>query len=592
MQALSEKSLTRILYVFFSLGFLLCSALMLFVTFSEQEQVVLLAQWQIGPFFEIPISFFCDKMSLFFATLIFLIAWLITHFSSSYLHKDQGFHRFFLVFFCFIIAVLIVILTASFPIFLVAWKAVSLCSVLLISFYHERAQPVVNAFYALVHYVICNMFFLMAALILAHENYFEMNLWTSNTLPNSPAGTLAIFLLILGTLTKSAQFPFCTWLAKAMEGPTSSSAALYGGISIHLGAFCLLRLSPFFEESLYLQGFIIGTGLLTVLYGRLVGSTRVDIKTQLAYASMTQVGLIYIEIGLGWYSLALLHIVGHMLTRTLQFLQSPSILSAFHEIAHLKDNRSPWGEQIYGKNFTTKLYMLSLNSFFIPQWLQRGALTLRISFQKIVWLNFSLPGLGLFWLALKYFNLSLTFFTLQSIVIVLALLSFIWIWVSCSERSTQHIVSCWLKAQAALIIASAFALEALIDKTLLLAGLKQFSLNFLSSGLVILALEITRERRTGISELPHQFGAGLAKDLPWLASFTFVSALSFSCFPPSLGYWGLELTLHVLRDLSLPASVLFGITMILQLISFFRFYSALFWGKSSYSFKGLDLIQT
>ncbi|MEK7833194.1 MAG: proton-conducting transporter membrane subunit, partial [Acidobacteriota bacterium] len=146
------------------------------------------------------------------------------------------------------------------------------------------------------------------------------------------SATVVAFLLLLAAMGKSAQVPFSGWLPRAMEGPTPSSAIFYGALSIHAGAYLLLRAQPIIAASSFVSETIILVGLLTALHGTFVGRTCPDAKTSLAYAAMTQLGIIFIEIGFGWHQLALWHIVGHALVRTLQFLRAPSLLHDHHRV--------------------------------------------------------------------------------------------------------------------------------------------------------------------------------------------------------------------------------------------------------------------
>jgi NADH-quinone oxidoreductase subunit L len=133
-------------------------------------------------------------------------------------------------------------------------------------------------------------------------------------------------LLIWASLGKGAQVPFGGWLPRAMEGPTPSSAIFYGALSVHLGPYLLLRAAPLLDAQPVLGVWIALIGLATAVHGTLVGRVQNDIKCALAYASMTQVGLIFVEIGLGLRMLAIVHIVGHAALRCLQFLRAPSVL--------------------------------------------------------------------------------------------------------------------------------------------------------------------------------------------------------------------------------------------------------------------------
>ncbi|MCA9612318.1 MAG: hypothetical protein KC586_06130, partial [Myxococcales bacterium] len=113
---------------------------------------------------------------------------------------------------------------------------------------------------------------------------------------------------------------------RAMEGPTPSSAIFYGALSVHAGAYLMLRTAPLWESSTIVRAAVIGIGVMSALSGTLVGRTQTDAKSSLAYASVTQVGLIFVEIGLGWHTLALVHVVGHASLRTFELLRAPSLL--------------------------------------------------------------------------------------------------------------------------------------------------------------------------------------------------------------------------------------------------------------------------
>jgi NAD(P)H-quinone oxidoreductase subunit 5 len=117
-----------------------------------------------------------------------------------------------------------------------------------------------------------------------------------------------------------------------MEGPTPSSAVFYGALSVHLGAFLLLRTSPLLDLSVLLSAIVVALGLASALLGALAARVQTDVKSALAFASVTQVGLITAEIGLGFRYLALVHIIGHACLRTLQLLRAPTLLHDYHNL--------------------------------------------------------------------------------------------------------------------------------------------------------------------------------------------------------------------------------------------------------------------
>jgi len=117
-----------------------------------------------------------------------------------------------------------------------------------------------------------------------------------------------------------------------MEGPTPSSAIFYGAISIHAGAYLLLRAQPLLAHSVLASVFVIFVGVATAVHGTIVGRASADAKTSLAYATLTQVGLVFIEIGFGWKWIAVAHILGNATVRTMQFLRAPSMLHDYHQM--------------------------------------------------------------------------------------------------------------------------------------------------------------------------------------------------------------------------------------------------------------------
>jgi NAD(P)H-quinone oxidoreductase subunit 5 len=148
-------------------------------------------------------------------------------------------------------------------------------------------------------------------------------------------------LLLLAAAGKSALVPFSGWLPRAMEGPTPSSAVFYGALSVHLGAYLLLRVSPLLETSVWLSALVLSLGLATACYAYLIGSVQTDIKSALSFASLVQVGLIVAEIGLGFRYLALAHLLGNACLRTLQFIRAPSLLQDYHRLENAIGDQLP-----------------------------------------------------------------------------------------------------------------------------------------------------------------------------------------------------------------------------------------------------------
>jgi NADH:ubiquinone oxidoreductase subunit 5 (subunit L)/multisubunit Na+/H+ antiporter MnhA subunit len=150
---------------------------------------------------------------------------------------------------------------------------------------------------------------------------------------------MAIFIvsmIILPATIKSAQFPFTTWLPRAMEGPTASSAIFYGSLSVHIGVFLLLRTHPFWEDMLWAKIVIIAIGTITAIMATMIARVQPTVKTQIAYSSAAQIGLMFIEVALGFHWLVLVHFAGNAFLRTYQLLVSPSVLNylVHHQFFH------------------------------------------------------------------------------------------------------------------------------------------------------------------------------------------------------------------------------------------------------------------
>jgi NADH-quinone oxidoreductase subunit L len=302
---------------------------------GQTQFQVSLGDWFRAQEYHFPLTLMADRLSLTLIALSCLLIGVVASFSKRYLHRDPGFLRFFLLLQLFAFGILLLFAAGSFDLLIGGWELVGLTSVLLIGFFQHRDDPVRNALRVFLAYRIADVGLLTGVALLHHfagTAAYEQ-LFTANAKGLSGGGASLIGLLFLfAAMGKAAQVPFSGWLPRAMEGPTPSSAIFYGALSVHAGAYLLLRAYPLFADSWLVCGAIIAIGLATAMHGTMVGRACSDVKTALAYAAMTQVGLIFVEIGLGLRTLALLHIGGHAAVRTLQFLRAPSMLHDHHRL--------------------------------------------------------------------------------------------------------------------------------------------------------------------------------------------------------------------------------------------------------------------
>lgn len=283
------------------------------------------------------IDFLYDANTIVFLLVGAFITFLIVRYSRYYMHLENGYKRFFNTILFFSFGYNWTIISGNFETFFMGWEILGISSFLLIAFYRNRYLPVKNAVKVFSIYRIGDLGILgamWASHHLWHVNITFLKLQNLDLVHEHLAGhsEIGVFIglmLLLAATVKSAQFPFSTWLPRAMEGPTPSSAIFYGSLYVHLGVYLLLRTFPFWESQPVVRIMIGCIGLVTAIISSMITKVQSSIKPQIAYASITQIGIIFIEIALGWHTLALLHFAGNAFLRTYQLLVSPSVVSYF-----------------------------------------------------------------------------------------------------------------------------------------------------------------------------------------------------------------------------------------------------------------------
>ena len=325
--------------------------------------------------FHFAIKFVFDRLSVPFTALTFLLFGTIGVFATKYMHREEGYNRFFTLYSLFLAGMVTAALAGTIETLFFGWELVGLSSALLVGFFHHRPAPVRNAFRVWVVYRISDAALLLAAVVLHHMSSggdfdkltgyqhidgLDVAAWPYGVC-RLPANQVFIvgLLLIIAAAGKSALIPFSGWLPRAMEGPTPSSAVFYGALSVHLGAYLLLRLDPLLDASPALSTIVVVLGLCTAIFAALTARVQTDIKSALAFASLTQVGLIVAEIGLGWRYIPLVHILGHACLRTMQFVRAPSVIRDYHAIEYALGDRLPRGSGFLGK-FGARAYRFAL----------------------------------------------------------------------------------------------------------------------------------------------------------------------------------------------------------------------------------------
>jgi NADH:ubiquinone oxidoreductase subunit 2 (subunit N) len=287
----------------------------------------ILGRWFGSGLLTVNFSFVLDGLSLPVATLVAFIGWVTLHFSVRYLHREAGFHRFFLVMGLFLAGMQLIVLSGNGLLTLVGWELAGVSSWLLIGYAWQRPTATGNALFAFITNRVGDAGLLLGLGLSAWWfGSFEWPALAGNgQLPTFTARLLA-FGFVVAALAKSAQLPFTPWIPRALEGPTPSSAIFYGAVMVHAGVYLMLRLEPVLVQAPDVMAGLAVAGVATAVYAWLCGLVQTDVKTALIYAVVFQVSLMFVAIGLGWFSLAAWHLGLHAAWRAWQFLVAPSWL--------------------------------------------------------------------------------------------------------------------------------------------------------------------------------------------------------------------------------------------------------------------------
>jgi Proton-conducting membrane transporter len=270
------------------------------------------------------------KLAALFAVLLTVI----TRFSINYMHREAGFHRFFFILSLFSSAIFMIVLSGNALGTFVGWEIAGLCSYLLIAYAYDRPVAVTNAGRVFVTNRIGDAAFVLGIGLsyawAESVNWLDLKAAVGELSKGENTGIALCFTI--AALAKSAQLPFSPWLARAMEGPTPSSAAFYGAVMIHSGVFLVIQLEPLVSHSVLVRVLLIFSGLTTALYGYFAGLTQTDVKSSQVFATSGQLGLMFLECGLNFWQLASWHLCAHAIVRCYLLLTAPSFMH------NVKDN--------------------------------------------------------------------------------------------------------------------------------------------------------------------------------------------------------------------------------------------------------------
>ena len=327
------------------------------------------------------VKFVFDRLSVPFVALSLGLCGTIGAFANRYMHREPGYNRFFVLYSVFTAGMVTTALAGTIETLFLGWELVGLSSALLVGFFHDRPAPVRNALRVWAVYRVSDAALLLAAVVLHHLSgggdldqltgyHGDAESWPFGRSPLTEGQALLVGgLLVVAAAGKSALVPFSGWLPRAMEGPTPSSAVFYGALSVHLGAYLLLRAGPVLDAAPALAWLVVALGLVTAGYAAVVGRVQTDVKSVLSFASLAQVGLIVAEAGLlsgAWRYVPLAHLIGHASLRTLQFVRAPSAIRDHGGIV-----TALGGRPARGAGFGVRLYRFALERGHLDALLDR-----------------------------------------------------------------------------------------------------------------------------------------------------------------------------------------------------------------------------
>lgn len=531
------------------------------------------------------LSWVMDWITVAFLGTLSIVSYSITRYALVYLVGDEGYRRFFSTLCFFVFGFSVVVLADNFEMLFAGWEFLGITSFLLISFYRYRVRPVKNALKIFTIYRLGDVGLLLGAWLsqlVWHEtlNFDRLSEFTrllDTPLENKEALIISL-LIVLSAAAKSAQFPFCFWIPKAMEGPTPSSAIFYGALSIHVGVYVLLRMFPLWGGFWIAKAFLFTIGFLTIVIAASATRVQANIKAQIGYSSLIQVGFMFCEIALGLETLCLIHVISNAFLRGYQLLVSPSVVSyliRYHNEVPERQKRGFFqGLQFSNHRLLATWYLFSLREGYLEQLLERlfwkpikkiGHLSSVLFPKRLLWLvlflGASVAGLGVSSPFAAKVEFTTPFIACLAILLVLA---------SLSERHSTLRAWSLLGLTQVFLVASVAVTDhfSAIDLLIYLSGIAVFW----PLGAWILNSLPVRD----LSNFHGLYGSFRRIDLVFL-----ICCLGVSGFPISPSFLGEDLILHHATQEKMWLALLIAFCFIISGISALRIYSRLFLGPPS-----------
>ncbi len=332
---LGGKKLSKVLVTAVGCGSILLSfavAVGVFLELKGTNHTVDVFEWINVANLNLGFSFLIDPLSALFVLIITGIGFLIHVYSSGYMHEDEGYARYFSYLNLFVFFMLLLVMGNNFVLMFVGWEGVGLCSYLLIGFWFKKTEYNNAAKKAFIVNRIGDLAFLIGIMMI-YVNFGSLNYNEvfeqahANAANESLFNTIGI-LLFIGACGKSAQIPLYTWLPDAMAGPTPVSALIHAATMVTSGIYMITRSSVFYVNAPLASEVVAITGLATALFAATIGVFQTDIKKVLAYSTVSQLGLMFLGLGVGAFTGGVFHVMTHAFFKALLFLCAGSVIHA------------------------------------------------------------------------------------------------------------------------------------------------------------------------------------------------------------------------------------------------------------------------
>ena len=332
-KTISRKGSGIIASVAIFLSFAVVGALYLQVMNGTLQSATLdMFNWLSVSNLHIPFSFLIDPLSVTMMLIVTGVGLLIHIYSIGYMGEDEHANTFFEYMNLFIFFMLMLVIGANFLILFIGWEGVGLCSYLLIGFWFKNNEYNYAARKAFIMNRIGDVGFLIGIILMYYQfgslNFIEVFGKAATMHSGEPVITAITLLLLVGALGKSAQIPLYTWLPDAMAGPTPVSALIHAATMVTAGIYMIARSSALYVLAPMTMNLIIMIGLLTALLAAIIGLKQNDIKKVLAYSTVSQLGYMFLALGLGAFSTAIFHVTTHAFFKALLFLGAGAVIHA------------------------------------------------------------------------------------------------------------------------------------------------------------------------------------------------------------------------------------------------------------------------